>query len=130
MTTDLWMLTATAVLSAMLPLTYLFARITQPGGLEYGLGNRDGIETLPPYAQRAQRAHNNMNENLAAFAALVLIAHVSGHANETTALGATIFFFARIAHAAVYILGIKVLRTLVFFVGMAGEILILSQILG
>ncbi len=129
MTTDLWMLTATAVLSALLPMGYLFARVTQPGGLEYGLGNRDGIETLPPYAQRAQRAHNNMNENLAGFAALVLIAHVSGHANETTALGATIFFFARIAHAAVYILGIKTVRTLVFFVGMAGEILILSQIL-
>jgi uncharacterized MAPEG superfamily protein len=31
----------------------------------------------------------------------VLVAHVTGRANPTTALGATIFFWGRILHAAV-----------------------------
>ena len=46
---------------------------------------------LPGWAERAKRAHINMAENLAPFAALVLVAHVTGAANATTAMGAAIF---------------------------------------
>jgi uncharacterized MAPEG superfamily protein len=58
----------------------------------------------------------------------VLVAQVSGKANATTALGATIFFWARVAHAAVYIAGIRYLRTLVFAVATLGAVLILTQL--
>jgi len=77
---------------------------------------------------RAQRAHLNLLQNLAPFAILVLVAQVSGKANATTALGATIFFWARVAHAAVYIAGIRYLRTLVFAVATLGAVLILTQL--
>ena len=60
---------------------------------------------------------------------LVLVAHVSGKANAMTALGATIFFWARLAYAVVYTAGIKVVRTAIFFVGVAGMLLILLQLL-
>lgn len=129
MTTDLWMLTMTALLSSIIPLIYLYGRIQKPGGLEYGLGNRDGTEVLAPYAERAKRAHNNLTENLGLFAVLVLVAHVAGKANAMTALGATIFFVARIAHVVIYVMGITTVRTLAFFAGIVGEILILVQIL-
>ena len=79
-------------------------------------------------AERAQRAHANLVENLAAFAILVLVAQVAGKANGMTALGAIIFFLARVAHAAVYTAGIVGLRTGVFFAGVAGEVLILIQL--
>jgi uncharacterized MAPEG superfamily protein len=39
------------------------------------------------------------------------------------------FFVARIAHAIIYTIGIPVLRTLVFGVSIAGEVMILLQIL-
>jgi uncharacterized MAPEG superfamily protein len=58
----------------------------------------------------------------------VLAAHVSGHANATTALGAQIFFIARVAHAAVYILGIPYLRTAAFGAGAAGMLMIAGQL--
>jgi uncharacterized MAPEG superfamily protein len=63
------------------------------------------------------------------FAILVLVAHLSGQANDLTALGARIFFWARVAHIIVYTAGIVGLRTLVFGAGLAAEILILVQIL-
>ncbi len=128
MTTDLWMLTMTGLLSAVIPMVYAYARFQKPGGLDYGLGNRDGAEVLPAYAERAKRAHANLTENLAAFAILVLVAHVAGKANDMTALGATIYFLARVAHFVIYVMGITKVRTLAFFAGLAGEILILIQL--
>lgn len=128
MTTDLWMLVWTALLCVSLPFTYLFGRTQVPGGVAWGLGNRDEPFEVRPWAARAYRAHMNLVENLAPFAILVLVAHVSGKANATTALGATIFFWGRVAHAAVYIAGIIGLRTLVFLVASIGEIMILIQL--
>ena len=130
MTTDLWMLLWSAVLCLLLPVTYLMGRTMTPGGLAWGLGNRDRpLDAVPAWTARAQRAHLNLIENLAPFAILVLVAQVAGKANATTALGATLFFWGRVAHAAVYIAGITMVRTAVFFVVAAGELLILMQIL-
>ena len=41
MTTDLWMLVLSAVLCLVLPLPYLVARAVTPGGVAWGLGNRE-----------------------------------------------------------------------------------------
>ena len=129
MTTDLWMLVWTTVLCALMPMIYVSGELLAPGGVEWGLGNRDTSFELPPWAARAKRAHANLVENLVPFAALVLVAHVSGRANEMTALGATIFFFSRLAYALVYTAGITVVRTLILFVGAGGLLLILIQLL-
>lgn len=129
MTTDLWMLTWTALLCLVGPLVYLPSRATTPGGLAWGLGNREGARpAFPAWAARAERAHANLVENLAPFAVLVLVAHVAGKTNALTALGASIFFWARVAYVPVYVAGIPYLRTVVFFVAAAGELLILAQL--
>ena len=64
------------------------------------------------------------------FAILVLTAHLTGKANDTTALGAGIFFWGRVAHFLVYVLGIPYLRTVVFGIATLGPILILIQLFG
>ena len=63
-------------------------------------GNRANLPPLTGIAQRAQRAHFNMLENLLLFAILVLVAVVGGRANEMTALGAQLFFWGRVAYAS------------------------------
>jgi len=128
MTTDLWMVVYTVILCLSVPVVVLIGRMQTPGGLEWGLGNRDSGFTVPAWTARAERAHANLVENLAPFVALVLIAHLAGKANAATALGATVFFWGRVAHALVYVAGITVLRTVVYFVAAAGELLILWQL--
>ena len=128
MTTDLMMLVWTALLCLSIPMIYVMGEFQTPGGLEWGLGNRAEPLKLPEWAARAKRAHGNLVENLAPFAVLVLAAHVTGKANGMTALGAEIFFLARVAHLAVYTAGLVGIRTVVFFVGTAGELLILVQL--
>ena len=128
MTTDLTML----VYSALLTLVLAFPRVValiMAKGLPIAAGNRDVDYPLSDWAERAGRAHRNMVENLPVFAALVLVAHVAGASNESTALGATLFFWARVAHAVIYVAGIVYLRTAAFGVGLIGLLMIVSQIL-
>jgi len=84
---------------------------------------------LPKWIGRSRRAHANMVENLAAFASLVLIAHVAGIANEMTALGAAMFFWGKLVHTAVFIMGIPYARTLAFFVAWIGMLVIFFQLI-
>jgi uncharacterized MAPEG superfamily protein len=93
------------------------------------VGNRENLPVFEGWAGRAQRAHVNMLESLTIFAALVLLAHVAGKSNATTALGAQLFFWSRLAYAPVYVIGIPWLRTGVWGVSFAGLLQILSQLL-
>ena len=108
----------------------LIAAMTAQGqvGLPTLAGNRDELPTLTGLAGRARRAHFNMVENLVLFTALVLIAAVAGKANATTAMGAAIFFWGRLAHAIIYLIGVPWLRTLAWFVSVIGMIMIAVQL--
>lgn len=129
MSTDLTALVWTAVLCLLIPPIYLFGRMQTPGGMQWGLGNREAPLKVPEWAARAQRAQANLVENLPSFAILVLVAQVAGKANGWTAFGAEMFFWARVAHVIVYTAGLVGVRTAVFFVGVIGELLILVQLL-
>ncbi len=128
MTTDLWMLVYTRLLSLFFFLTYGSGRLLAAGGIEWGFGNREKPIAAPEWTARGQRAHQNLVENLGPFAILVIVAHLTGKANSITALGATLFFWVRVAHAATYLAGIIYARTAAFFVGVVGEVMILSQL--
>jgi uncharacterized MAPEG superfamily protein len=84
---------------------------------------------LPQWSQRLCRVHMNMVENLGPFAALVIVAALTGAANEMTALGARLFFWSRIAQIALYAAGISWGRTLTFVIGWGGMIVIFLQII-
>ena len=128
MTADLWMLVATGLWSAMIPTIYAVGRFQAPGGGAWAFGNRETPLEVAPWVSRAVRAHQNLTENLALFAILVLVAHVTGKANGATALGATLFFIARVAHTVMYTAGLIYVRTAVFSLGTIGEIMILIQL--
>lgn len=97
-------------------------------GLPPLAGNREDMPVLTGWAGRASRAHRNMLENIVLFAALVLVAQVAGKTNATTALGAQIFFWARLVYAAVYVAGVPWLRTGVWAVSLVGLLMILAQL--
>jgi len=97
-------------------------------GLPALAGNRDGLPPITGWAARAARAHRNMLESLVLFAALVLVAHVGGKANATTALGCELFFWARLIYVPVYLIGIPWVRTGVWAVSIVGLVLIFAQL--
>ena len=75
LTTELRLLTYTAFICLLLWVPYVLG-VIRTRGLVRAVGYPSGIaDDLPPWAQRAERAHMNLVENLAPFAALVLVAH-------------------------------------------------------
>jgi uncharacterized MAPEG superfamily protein len=114
-------------------LTLVLAAIAVAGAqLQVGLprlaGNRESMPEITGWGGRAQRAHRNMLENLVLFAILVLTAKAVGVRNDVTLLGAQLFFWGRLAHAAIYIAGIPWARTLAWVVSVVGLILIFWQL--
>jgi uncharacterized MAPEG superfamily protein len=105
------------------------AAANQSVGLTTLAGNREGMAELTGFAGRARRAHLNMIENMVLFTALVLVAAVAGKANAMTAMGALIFFWARLAYAVIYLIGIPWLRTLAWAVSVIGMVIIALQLI-
>jgi len=117
MTPDLTYLAWTALLTAVLWIPYISGQVLTNGLLTPKNYRDPTAREVPLWGQRANRAHINAVEAFAPFAALVLVAHVGGVSNEATAMWAALFFWARLAHAVIYILGIPFLRTIIFTVG-------------
>ena len=127
MTIDLWLLTWSVVL-CFAQMSIAASGGTAVWGLPAAAGNREDVAVFTVWQGRAGRAHRNMLENLLLFAAVVVVAHVAGKANEMTALGAYIFFFARLAYAVVYIAGVPWLRTGLWVVSVVGIVIVFSQL--
>jgi uncharacterized MAPEG superfamily protein len=101
----------------------------QQVGLPSLAGNREDLPAIEGWAGRAQRAHRNMLEYLVLFASLILVAQIAGRANAITALGAQLFFWARVVYVPVYLIGIPWVRTAVWAVSIVGLLLIFVQLL-
>jgi uncharacterized MAPEG superfamily protein len=109
-----------SVLLTFVQVVIAAAAANQVVGLSALAGNREGMKEMPGFAGRARRAHLNMVENMVLFAALVLIAVVANKTNATTAMGAQIFFWARLVYAVIYLIGVPWLRTLSWAVSVIG----------
>ena len=92
------------------------------------VGNRENMPVVTGWAGRAERAHRNMLQSLVLFTALVLVAQATSKLDATTALGAQLFFWARLAYAAVYIIGLPWIRTGVWAVSVVGLVLIFVRL--
>jgi uncharacterized MAPEG superfamily protein len=123
MTPDLTYLLMSVVLT-FVQVLIAAAAANQTVGLTTLAGNREDVPVLTGFAGRAKRAHLNMIENMVLFSALVLIAVVAQKTNATTAMGAMIFFWARLLYAVIYLIGVPWLRTLAWAVSVIGMIMV------
>lgn len=116
------------VLSILLGLVYVLVAgvlATHTRGLAWNIGNRDGGSApLPPHAARAQRAAGNFLETFPFFAAAVVAALAMQRTGSQVELGAQLYFFARLAYLPIYIIGIPVVRSVVWGVSLAGILLV------
>jgi uncharacterized MAPEG superfamily protein len=117
MSTDLRYLALTAILTASLWIPYVVCQVMTNGFLTPPNYLDPTPRPLPLWGKRADRTYINAVEAFAPFAALVIVIHLAGKASAMTAFWAMAFFWLRLAHAAVYLLGIPYVRTLIFTLG-------------
>ena len=113
MTPELTKLVWVLALTTLIWIPYVFNRI-MVWGLIDAVGYPDDPKPLSPWAERARKAHSNAVENLAVFAAAVLVLNAVGISNDTTVLACTVYFWARLVHYIVYTAGIPWLRTAIW----------------
>lgn len=128
-TAELYLLTLTALATALMWIPYTIAGISRLG-LAPALANPlpRPVESLD-WAQRAKRAHANAVENLVVFAPLVLVAALIGASSPATVLASKIYLAARLVHYGVYVAGIPVVRTLAFVAGAGATLVFAASIL-
>ena len=117
MTTDLTYLAYTAILTGSLWIPYVISQVVTNGFLTPANYTDPTPRPVPTWGKRADRTLMNAVEVFAPFAALVLVAHVGGKANDSTAFWSMFFFWARLLHAVVYLAGVPYIRTVVFTAG-------------
>ena len=100
-------------------------------GVAYNVSPREGA--APPVTRltgRFQRAFSNFRETFVYFAVAVLLVTLLGKSNASTALGAQLYFWARVAYVPVYASGIPFARTAVWTVSIVGLVMVLAGALG
>jgi uncharacterized MAPEG superfamily protein len=125
METELQML-LWSVLLGLAQLAIAATANTGQRGMAWGVGARDG--ELPPVgvvAARLDRAFKNFLETFGFFAVAVLLLHATGKANGTSAMGAQLYFWARVAYVPAYAIGVPFLRTLVWAAALVGLVMVL-----
>jgi uncharacterized MAPEG superfamily protein len=93
-------------------------------------GARDGLPQPSDLHARVTRLRANMIENLLLFAPIVLVAQAIDISNAMTVLGAQLFFYARVAHAIIYMAGWPWIRPLAFAIALVGILMMVSQLFG
>ena len=102
---------------------------TAQRGLLWNIGPRDGVPApLTGLAGRLDRASHNFLETFVFFAAAVLMLAFLQKGNEHTALGAQVWFWARVAYLPAYAIGIPFLRTAVWAAALVGLVMVVSAL--
>lgn len=98
--------------------------------IRYLLSSRDeGHTTTSVVAGRLKRSLSNMLETYPAFVGLALALAVTGKTGGLGAVGALMWIIARVVYTFLYVAGVPVLRTIVWFVSIAGLVLMIVRLM-
>jgi len=129
MSVELTMLAYSAGLLFLLVLVQAAAGIRSLGVVPLA-NSRDDLPAPTGFHARMLRVVDNHREGLTIFAPLVLIAGVAHISNGTTVLGAQLFFYSRVVHAGLYLLGVPMIRPLAWAVGLVGAVMVFAALMG
>lgn len=119
-------LLACAVGLGLLQLFIAATLSTAQRGLAWNAGPRDGTpKELTGVAGRMDRAMKNFLETFPFFAVAVLAVVVAQRTNASTALGAQLYLWGRVAYIPLYAVGIPYLRTIAWAVSLVGLLKVL-----
>ena len=120
-------------LGAVLLLIHIFVAIrfkTAQYGRSWNMGARD--EALPPadvMTGRTMRAQANFQETFPIAIVALLGVVLANKTSATTALGGWLWLGARVLYLPLYMAGIRIVRTVVWAIGLIGLVMVIWPLL-
>lgn len=96
--------------------------------MAWAAGPRDTPMELSGVAGRLDRAFKNFMETFPFFAAALIAAYLAGKLGTLTLWGSAIYVVSRALYVPAYAAGIPTLRTLIWFPGVVGIVMIVAAI--
>ena len=116
------------VLSIALGLVQLLLAVAfaiKARGLAWAMSSRDTSQApLTGVAGRLDRAFYNFLETFPLFAAAVLLVALTNRQSDATAWGAQLYFWTRVVYVPTYMVGVPVVRTLIWIASLVGIVMV------
>ena len=119
-----------SVILGFVQLFLVSAMSSQQRGMAWNMSARDvPAPPLTGVAGRLERAFKNFKETFSFFLAAAVIVQFLTSGNSTSAMGAQMYFWARLLYVPIYAAGIPMLRSLVWLVSVVGIFMVISAAL-
>jgi uncharacterized MAPEG superfamily protein len=129
MPTVLTMLIYSTVLLLVLVIIQTVAGL-RAQGVSPMVGPRDDLPPPRPFQARTKRIVDNHREGLTMFAPLAATAAILHSPSIWIGVGAQIFFYSRVVHAVIYLLGLPHIRPIPWMTGLIGTAAVFLGIIG
>ena len=123
MTSELYWLILTITMTCLLWIPQIIHSVLNVGATKAFLYPDEATTHYAEWAKRSKAAHKNAVENLIIFAPLTIFVVILGADNEMTAITAIVYFYARAVHYFMHTLAVPLIRTLMFLIGFACQII-------
>jgi len=126
-----YLLSAVGLYLVMIVVQAVTASLSGKASVSELVGPRDDLPAggVTPLHGRAKRAQANMTEGMMMFVPLIFaVEHLNAY-SSLTAIGAALFFYGRLVFAPTYWFGVPWVRTLAWFVSIAGILVIFWELL-
>jgi len=121
MTVELTYLAAATLLTLLIRVLWMLNKV-QVRGLGVVVGYPKEPKSLSEWGHRLWVAHEDAVQSLVTFAVLVIIVQLSNMANDSTAIAAAVYFWARLLHVVAYILALRWVKTIAFLSGFLSQL--------
>ena len=127
--TEFYWLILTITMTCLLWIPQIIHSVLNVGPTKAFLYPDEATKHYAEWAKRSKAAHKNAVENLIIFAPLTILVVILETENEMTAITASVYFFARAIHFLMHTLSVPLMRTLMFLIGFACQIVMAFTIL-
>ncbi len=129
LTTEVYWLLLTIIMTATMWLPYIVNRIVELGIVPAFMDPYGHTKAKAPWANRMMAAHVNAVENLVLLAPLVILLVMQNASTANTELAVQVYFFARLAHFLLFTFAVPLLRIVAFLLGFAAQLVLILALL-
>ena len=124
MTVEFAYLAAATLLTLIIRAAWMLNKV-QVRGLGVVVGYPKESKPLSEWGHRLWVAHEDAIQSLVTFAILVIIVEISKLADESTAIAAAVYFWARVLHVLAYVLALRWVKTIAYIAGFISQLWLL-----